>query len=154
MRSWSFPPPEGSSVPHTIQFTPRFIVNSIRGAAASAVRGRGVTRMFAYHIADQLRDGSLQILLAGDEHDPVPVHLIAPHGRMQVPKVRAFVDFAVPRLKAHFAKLSREAGPDIPAQRSAPLSIRYSTGPRATGDDAARRPPFRSGQWKRPRGGG
>jgi DNA-binding transcriptional LysR family regulator len=107
--SWSFPPPEGSSVPRTIQFTPRFIVNSIRGAAASAVRGRGVTRMFAYHIADQLRDGTLKIVLADDEHAPLPVHLLAPHGRMQVPKVRAFVDFAVPKLKAHFARLSGEA---------------------------------------------
>jgi DNA-binding transcriptional LysR family regulator len=65
--------------------------------------------MFSYHIADQIRDGSLQILLAGDEHEPVPVHLLAPHGRMQVPKVRAFVDFAVPRLKVHFARLTREA---------------------------------------------
>jgi DNA-binding transcriptional LysR family regulator len=68
-----------------------------------------VTRMFSYHIADQLRDGSLRIVLAGDEHEPLPVHLIAPHGRMQVPKVRAFVDFAVPKLKAHFARLSGEA---------------------------------------------
>jgi DNA-binding transcriptional LysR family regulator len=107
--SWAFPPTEGSSVPRTVQFTPRFIVNSIRGAAASAVRGRGVTRMFAYHIADQLRDGTLKIVLADDEHAPLPVHLLAPHGRMQVPKVRAFVDFAVPRLRAHFTRLSGEA---------------------------------------------
>ena len=107
--SWSFPPLKGSSVPRVAQFTPRFIVNSIRGAVASAVGGRGVTRMFSYHIADQLRDGSLKIVLAGDEHEPIPVSLIAPHGRMQVPKVRAFVDFAVPRLKAHFARLTREA---------------------------------------------
>jgi len=107
--SWSFPPLKGSSVPRAVQFTPRFIVNSIRGAVASAVGGRGVTRMFSYHIADQLRDGTLKILLAGDEHEPIPVNLIAPHGRMQVPKVRAFVDFAVPRLKAHFARLTREA---------------------------------------------
>jgi DNA-binding transcriptional LysR family regulator len=109
--SWSFPPREGSSVPRAVQFTPRLIVNSIKGAVASAVGGRGVTRMFSYHIADQLRDGSLRILLAGDEHEPLPVHLIAPHGRMQVPKVRAFVDFAVPKLKAHFARLSSEAIP-------------------------------------------
>jgi DNA-binding transcriptional LysR family regulator len=107
--SWSFPPPEGSAVPRAVQFTPRLIVNSIKGAVASAVGGRGVTRMFSYHIADQLRDGSLRIVLAGDEHEPLPVHLIAPHGRMQAPKVRAFVDFAVPRLKAHFARLSSEA---------------------------------------------
>ncbi len=109
--SWSFPPLNGSSVPRTVHFTPRFIVNSIRGAVASAVGGRGVTRMFSYHIADQIREGSLRILLAGDEHAPLPVHLLAPHGRMQVPKVRAFVDFAVPRLKGHFARLSREADP-------------------------------------------
>jgi DNA-binding transcriptional LysR family regulator len=108
--SWSFPPLPGSSVPRAVQFTPRFIVNSIRGAVASAVGGRGVTRLFSYHVADALRDGSLRILLPGDEHPPLPVHLIAPHGRMQVPKVRAFVDFAVPRLKGHFARLCAEAG--------------------------------------------
>ena len=107
--SWSFPPLPGSSVPRAVQFAPRFIVNSIRGAVASAVGGRGVTRMFSYHIADQLRDGSLKIVLAGDEHEPIPVNVIAPHGRLQVPKVRAFVDFAVPRLKAHFTRLSHEA---------------------------------------------
>lgn len=107
--SWSFPPLQGSSVPRVVQFAPRFMVNSIKGAVASAVRGRGVTRMFSYHIADQIRDGSLQILLPDDEHPPLPVHLIAPHGRLQVPKVRAFADFAAPRLKAHFARLTAEA---------------------------------------------
>lgn len=107
--SWSFPPSRGSSVPRTVHFTPRLIVNSIKGAVRAAVRGRGVTRMFSYHIAEEIRDGSLQILLAGDEHEPIPVHVLAPHGRMQVPKVRAFVDFAVPRLKGHFTRLTREA---------------------------------------------
>jgi DNA-binding transcriptional LysR family regulator len=106
---WSFPPAEGSSVPRAVHFTPRLIVNSIRGAVASAVSGRGVTRMFSYHVAEQLRDGSLRIVLREDESAPLPVHLIAPHGRLQVPKVRAFTDFAVPRLKAHFARLSAEA---------------------------------------------
>jgi DNA-binding transcriptional LysR family regulator len=108
--SWSFPPLEGSSVPRTVHFMPRVIVNSVRAAVASAVAGRGVTRMFSYHVADQLSDGSLRMLLANDEHAPLPVHLIAPHGRLQVPKVRAFVDFAVPRLRAHFARLTAEAG--------------------------------------------
>ena len=108
--SWSFPPLEGSSVPRTVHFMPRVIVNSVRAAVASAVAGRGVTRMFSYHVADQLSDGSLRILLANDEHAPLPVHLIAPHGRLQVPKVRAFADFAVPRLKAHFGRLAANAG--------------------------------------------
>jgi hypothetical protein len=34
------------------------------------------------------------------------VHLLAPEGRLSVPKVRAFVDFAAPRLKAEFARLA------------------------------------------------
>ena len=37
--SWTFPPPAGSSVPRTVQFTPRLVINSIRGAVASAVGG-------------------------------------------------------------------------------------------------------------------
>lgn len=107
--SWSFPPAPGSSVPRAVQFNPRLIVNSIRAAAASAVAGHGVTRMFSYHIADPLRSGALKILLAADEAPPLPVHLIAPQGRLQVPKVRAFADFALPRLKAHFTRLAIEA---------------------------------------------
>jgi DNA-binding transcriptional LysR family regulator len=116
--SWSFPPLNGSSVPRTVQFTPRMTVNSIRGAVASAVEGRGVTRMFTYHIAEELREGSLRILLCDAESPPLPVHLIAPHGRLQVPKVRAFADFAVPRLKAHFARLSADAAARSPGWRA------------------------------------
>jgi len=109
--SWSFPPSPGSVVPRSVQFTPRFIVNSIRGAVAFAVEGRGVTRMFSYHIAKEVNEGALQVLLAGDEHGPLPVHLVSPHGRLSVPKVRAFVDFALPRLRASFAGLAHTEQP-------------------------------------------
>jgi DNA-binding transcriptional LysR family regulator len=105
--SWSFPPPPGSSMARSVQFTPRFVVNSIRAAVASAVQGRGVTRMFSYHIASEVEEGALQILLADDEHAALPVHLVSPQGRLSVPKVRAFVDFAVPRLRSGFARWSR-----------------------------------------------
>ena len=113
IESWTFPPMNGSSIPRSVQFSPRFVVNSVRGAIASAVEGRGVTRLFSYHIAEQLSQGKLQILLARDEPLPVPVHLVSPQGRLAVPKVRAFADFAVPRLKAHFSRL---AGDDAKQQ--------------------------------------
>jgi DNA-binding transcriptional LysR family regulator len=109
--SWSFPPSPGSVVPRSVQFTPRFIVNGIRGAVAFAVEGRGVTRMFSYHIAKEVNEGALQVLLAGDEHEPLPVHLVSPHRRLSVPKVRAFVDFALPRLRASFAGLAHTEQP-------------------------------------------
>jgi len=104
---------KGSSIPRSIQFSPRFVVNSIRGAIASAVEGRGVTRLFSYHIAEQLSQGKLQILLAHDEPLPVPVHLISPQGRLAVPKVRAFADFAMPRLKAHFSRLAGDGAKQL-----------------------------------------
>jgi DNA-binding transcriptional LysR family regulator len=107
--SWSFPPSHGSTTPRTVHFNPRLVVNTTRGAVESAVDGRGVTRMFSYHIADQVRDGSLEIVLAAHEPPPLPVHVIAPQGRLSVPKVRAFVDFAVPRLRSQFARLTRDA---------------------------------------------
>ena len=39
----------------------------------------------------------------------MPAHLVTPQGRTSVPKVRAFLDFAAPRLRAAFARLSAEA---------------------------------------------
>ncbi len=116
--SWSFPPLDGSAVPRTVQFAPRMIVNTVRAAVASAVEGHGVVRLFSYHIADEIRDGRLQILLGRDEHPPLPAHLLAPEGRFSVPKVRAFVDFAAPRLKSYFTRLSREASRNTAAIRS------------------------------------
>jgi DNA-binding transcriptional LysR family regulator len=92
--SWSFPPAGGSTIPRTVQFTPRFIVNSVR----AAVEGHGVTRLFSYQVAKHVREGRLQIVLRSDEHAPLPVHVVTPEGRLSVPKVRAFVDFVVPRL--------------------------------------------------------
>ena len=103
--SWSFPQPDGSTIPRTVQFAPRLSVNSARGAIASAVDGRGVTRLFSYHITEEVRAGDLQLVLTNDEYPPYPVHLISPQGRLSVPKVRAFVDFAVPRLRSLFARL-------------------------------------------------
>jgi DNA-binding transcriptional LysR family regulator len=108
--SWSFPPANGSAIPRTVQFTPRLLVNSVRAAVASAVEGRGVTRPLSYQVAEHVRNGRLQVLLRSDEYSPLPVHIVTPEGRLSVPKVRAFVDFAVPRLRAQFARLTADAG--------------------------------------------
>jgi DNA-binding transcriptional LysR family regulator len=116
--SWSFPPLKGSSVPRAVQFTPRLVVNTVRAAIDSTVEGHGVTRLFSYHVADEIREGRLQILLGKDEHPPLPAHLLVPQGRLSVPKVRAFVDFAVPRLKRYFTRLTNEANRNADAIRS------------------------------------
>ena len=113
--SWSFRPLPGSAVPRTIHFAPRLVINSVQGAVACAADGRGVTRLLSYQVAGRVRKGELEIVLSDEEQPPLPVHLISPQGRLSVPKVRAFADFAVPRLRSHFASLAndisdREAG--------------------------------------------
>jgi DNA-binding transcriptional LysR family regulator len=108
--SWTFPPLAGSSVPRSVQVTPRLVTNSIRGAVASAAGGRGVALFFSYQVSEQVQNGELEIVLAGHEPATLPVHVITPQGRLSVPKVRAFLDFAVPRLRSHFARLAKDSG--------------------------------------------
>ncbi len=116
--SWSFPPLSGSPIPRTVQFTPRLVIDTTRGAVATAVDGRGVTRAFTYQIAEHVRKGELEIVLTDHEFPPVPVHVITPPGRLSMPKVRAFVDFAVPRLRSQFARLAGSSGERGSAKQS------------------------------------
>ncbi len=108
--SWSFSPAKGAAIPRTVHFTPRITVNSVRAAAASAIAGLGLTRLYSYHVAEPLRDGRLQIVLADAEQTAAPVHLLTPQGRIAVPKVRAFIDHATPRLRAVFTRIAVETG--------------------------------------------
>ena len=107
--SWSFAPSAGSTIPRSVRFTPRMTVNSVRAAMASAIRGRGLTRLYSYHVAEAVRNGRLNVVLGHAEFPALPVHLLTPKGRASVPKVRAFLDFSAPRLRAIFAKLASEA---------------------------------------------
>lgn len=121
MDSWSFPPLEGSSVPRSVSFAPRLMIDNIHAAVASAVEGHGVTRLFSYHVVQEIEQGLLRIVLADSQPASTPVHLVSPYGRLAVPKVRAFVDFALPRLRARFAGLGEKdktpAEPPIPTRR-------------------------------------
>jgi DNA-binding transcriptional LysR family regulator len=119
--SWSFPPPQGSSVPLSVPLSPRLVVNSARAAIASAVEGIGPTRLLSYHVAPEIKRGALRVVLSAFEPEPIPVHLVSPQGRLSVPKVRAFVDFALPRLRDVFTRLGDDASmgdrPTIRARR-------------------------------------
>jgi DNA-binding transcriptional LysR family regulator len=105
---WNFTPAEGSSIPRTVKFTPRCIVNTVRAAVASAVASNGLTRLYSHQVAEYVRDGRLQIVLADAEYPPLPAHLLTTRGRTSVPKVRAFVDFTAPRLRAVFASMAAD----------------------------------------------
>jgi DNA-binding transcriptional LysR family regulator len=51
-------------------------------------------------IAPEVVSGRLKIVLADYENASLPVHVVYQEGRKAAAKVRAFVDFAVDRLRA------------------------------------------------------
>ena len=68
-------------------------------AIDAAIAGIGVTRLLSYQIANAVQSGTLVLALGEFEPTPVPVSLVHAGGRLLPLKVRAFLDFAEPRLK-------------------------------------------------------
>ena len=61
--------------------------------------------MLSYQVDAAVRSGMLRIVLQEFEPEPWPVSLVhAGHGLLPV-KLRAFLDFAAPRLKERLARL-------------------------------------------------
>ncbi len=85
----------------------QLIANTGELTIAAAMAGRGVTRAVSYQVDADVRAGRLQVVLADYEAPPIPVHIVYPAGRKAAAKVRAFVDFAVQRLRGE-AVLSPE----------------------------------------------
>jgi DNA-binding transcriptional LysR family regulator len=85
--------------------SPRLSVSTAEAAVEAAVQGVGATRVLHYQCAEQVHDGALRIVLEDFEVDPVPVHLIhAARGKLPS-KMRIFLDFAVPVLRAKLRSL-------------------------------------------------
>ena len=103
---WNFPPAADGKPARAVRVRPRLTVNTIEGAIGSALDGHGVTRVYSYQVEREVRDGRLVLLLEAFEPPKLPVHLIVPEGRLAIAKVRAFVDFAAPRLRTEFARIA------------------------------------------------
>jgi DNA-binding transcriptional LysR family regulator len=82
----------------------RLIVNTAEAAIDAAIAGVGVTRVLSYQAAAAVRAGALTIVLRDFEVSPSPVNLVYPGQRLLPLKLRAFVDFAAPRLQARLSQ--------------------------------------------------
>lgn len=78
---------------------PRLSVSSAEAAVWAAVHGVGATRVLHYQAAGALRDGSLRVILAQFEVEPLPVHLMHAERGALPSKMRVFLDFAAGRLR-------------------------------------------------------
>jgi DNA-binding transcriptional LysR family regulator len=105
-RDWTFK--MGRSVA-PVPVHARFTVTTAEAAVDAALAGAGVARMLFYQAAQAIAEGRLVVVLADYEPDPFPVSLIYPAGRLIPLKLRAFLDFAVPRLKARMQSIAKAA---------------------------------------------
>jgi DNA-binding transcriptional LysR family regulator len=89
--------------PVSAQIRSRLCVNTSEAAVLAAIAGAGLTRVMSYKMDAARRAGSLELVLEAFEPEPLPVHIVYPP-RNPVPlKLRAFLNWATPRLKAGLA---------------------------------------------------
>jgi DNA-binding transcriptional LysR family regulator len=78
---------------------PRLSVSTAEAAVWAAAHGVGVTRLLHYQCADAIAEGSLRIILADFEIEPLPIHLIHAGHAVLPSKMRVFLNFATGRLR-------------------------------------------------------
>ncbi|MCW5752279.1 MAG: LysR family transcriptional regulator [Alphaproteobacteria bacterium] len=90
----------------SVNLHPVLEINDAAGAIQAAEMGHGITIALSYMVSERIRDGTLVPVLDRFTLPPQPVHLIYPHARLVAPKIRAFIDFASPRLQAALDRLT------------------------------------------------
>jgi len=90
-----------------VRFTPRLTVSTAEAAIDAVEAGIGITRVLSYQAVDALERGTVVQLFAAHAIGETPVHLLYPGGAHPPPKLRAFVDFAAPKLRARLEQVAR-----------------------------------------------
>jgi DNA-binding transcriptional LysR family regulator len=96
---WTFARGNGET-PTPIPVHSRLIVSNAEAARDAAQAGVGITMVFSVLAAEALASGTLVTLLDKFRPPAFPVNLVYAAGRYLPTKVRAFLDFATPRLRA------------------------------------------------------
>ena len=90
---------EDGQVTQQVKVHPVFSSNQIAAAIDAAVSGLGIGQFLDYQVQALLASGRLKRILVDFEPPAQPINVIHPHARLPSPNVRAFIDWAVPRLR-------------------------------------------------------
>jgi DNA-binding transcriptional LysR family regulator len=101
--SWNFLMP-GSKAVQAVAIRSRLAVNTAEAAIDAAIAGVGVTRVLSYQVTHAVMQRELQIVLSNYEPNPLPVSLVYGGQGLLPLKVRAFLDFAAPRIRARLER--------------------------------------------------
>lgn len=84
-----------------LKLAPRLLCSTPQAAIRAALAGFGLTRCLSHEAHQELHSGQLEAVLEDFAAAPLPVQLYYREGRRAAARVRSFLDFAVPRLRAH-----------------------------------------------------
>jgi DNA-binding transcriptional LysR family regulator len=87
----------------SVAIRPRLSVNTAEAALDAAASGLGVTRVMSYQAKSAVDAGLLVPMLQDFELEASPVHLVHLSQGLMPLKLRTFLDFATPRLRAILA---------------------------------------------------
>ncbi len=103
---WRFRMP-GTGKAIALPVDARLQVSAPDAAVDSAVAGIGITLVLEHDVDAMLQAGKVEPLLEDYEADPVPVHILHVSRNMMPVKLRQFIDFAAPRLRASLAHMGK-----------------------------------------------
>jgi DNA-binding transcriptional LysR family regulator len=78
----------------------RLTVNDSEAAVEAAIAGAGIARVMSYKMAAARRAGALETMLENFELEPLPIHIVYAERKPVPLKLRAFLNWVTPRLKA------------------------------------------------------
>jgi DNA-binding transcriptional LysR family regulator len=81
----------------------RLVVTTAEAAIDAAIAGLGITRVLSYQVARALSEGALTCVLGAFQSAAAPIHLVHTGQPLPPLKLRAFMDFATPRLKSRIS---------------------------------------------------
>jgi DNA-binding transcriptional LysR family regulator len=105
--SWTFGARNASAA---VRIHSRLTVNTAEAAIEAAIAGLGLTRVLSYQVAAAVRSGELAVVLRDFEPASWPVSLVFAGQRLLPQKVRAFLDFGAPRLRAELSRMAAKNG--------------------------------------------
>jgi DNA-binding transcriptional LysR family regulator len=90
---------------HAVPVRSRLVVSNIESACDAACAGIGIAEVFSYYVAESIKSGELVPLLHDFWPPPLPVSFVYSPNRFMPIKLRAFLDFTLPRLKTRLGDL-------------------------------------------------
>jgi DNA-binding transcriptional LysR family regulator len=115
--TWTF---KQERTEYAVPVRSRLVVSNLETACDAARAGVGITVAFSYQVAGPVRSGELTPLLQDFMPPPQPVSFVYSPNRFMPVKLRAFLDFALPRLKARLGDLPKGIAPPGRGKNPAP----------------------------------